>query len=364
MKSRITESTCVLIFAAFANSSVSAEVIHFTPGPYGGTKVITPWGDFIATKIGDSIWVGTEREWNDVKADSVAQENGMRRAKIAGAGRNEITYISSEGRNVSLGNGKLLAVTTSIEFGARPDRKTGRPPKPAGSEYVEIVWHQSEVNSVRAAILVDNQTVQPTSCSRWNAFFYCSFIADRDLLTKPADIFFYTRNQRPSAIHVESIAEEAHEGLLIKYRHSQGEPISEDDSASLQSLHELDAAIPDAKASLPDAPLPNKISLKICRNQSGLAARNEQKAELINPTNFSKRFNNGVITYTVFHKGQVLPSAGSCFTAPAMLTKNTARADTPQIGDSLRSEDALAWFNGNPDPVDISLEASVVAPQK
>src|SRR5260363_323039 len=83
-------SACLFLLISIP---VNAETIHIVPGPYGGSKIITPWGDYVAVPFGNTIWVGTVEEWMDIKADSVMRENGAKRVTLPGDKRMSVATL-------------------------------------------------------------------------------------------------------------------------------------------------------------------------------------------------------------------------------------------------------------------------------
>src|SRR5260364_377973 len=318
-------SACLFLLISIP---VNAETIHIVPGPYGGSKINTPWGDYVAVPFGNTIWVGTVEEWMDIKA-------------------------------VSIGKPILYSITTNIVFGVKPSKKDKRPPKPKGAEYVIIVWVPSEAVSIKAAIAIGNQTISPNDCSTGH-FSYCEFTVRKEQLTAGASIIFYSKRKSPSIINVESLAKQHFSDLSLKYKHVDGEPISDDDMRELQQLHNLDESIPLTLAGHPN--LSNStITLKICRKSFGQL--DMEKFYLSSPINFTlrdrryKSYQDRTI-YSVKKDVNIGP-VPSCFISKAFLYKNPTNEPPPIVGSVLVGE-ATATDETIVNHYEMPLEAVVI----
>ena len=238
----------IAVLATFmAAEAASADVIHFTPGPYGGSKIITPWGDFIAIPSGNSIWIGTVEEYMDNKADAVASESGFKRARIQGEAKNERNYVLAKALSTSVGKTDLHQITTSVLFGVGPSKKEKRPPKSRDSEYVSVVWTPSNNTAVSARIVSADgrKAYSPNDCGKAGWFSYCEFTVTRQDLVVPMMYVFTTKRQRPAAIVIESVAKQHYKDIKISYSTAlRGIEPGSDKLEELQHLHEIDESIP------------------------------------------------------------------------------------------------------------------------
>lgn len=218
--------------------------IHFVPGPSGGSKIITPWGNFVAIPSGNSVWIGTVEEYMDRKVDAIARQNGEKKISVDG----EQFYVSTKGLSTTVGNNTLYDITTDILFGMPADRKLRRPPKPKNAEYVSIVWIPSTERKIVTALLasIDGKTTyQASDCQVEDQFGYCEFIVPRTALTIPMMYVFTMRGAKPSAVQIESIAREHAQGIQRNYQSTlRGIEPSQDDLDDLRNLHVLDESIP------------------------------------------------------------------------------------------------------------------------
>lgn len=235
------------ISISMASIAMAADVIRFTPGPYGGSKIITPWGDFIALPIGNTIWVGTVEEYLNNKADGVARNSGFKPVRIEGQAKNERHYVTAKSLQASVGTTELYQITTSVLFGVPPSKKEKRPPKGAGSEYVQLVWTPSNKSAVGARIVTaDGQkSFGPNDCGKAEGFAYCEFTVGREYLTAPMMYVFTAKGQKPGVAAVDSVAKQHHKDIQIKYSTIlKGVDPDAETLDELRQLHELDESIP------------------------------------------------------------------------------------------------------------------------
>lgn len=245
---RTKAKATVLVASLFlASHAMAADVIHFTPGPYGGSKIITPWGDFIAIPSGNSIWIGTVEEYMNNKADAVAAESGFKRARIQGEAKNERNYVLAKALTTSVGKTDLYQITTEVLFGVGPSKKEKRPPKSRDSEYVSVVWTPSNSAAVGARIVsADGQKAYaPNDCGKAEGFSYCEFTVPRQDLASPMMYVFTMKRQRPAAVGVESVAKQHYKDMKLKYSTAlRGVEPGPEALGELQHLHEIDESIP------------------------------------------------------------------------------------------------------------------------
>lgn len=225
--------------------SYAADTIRVSPGIDGGSKISTPWGDYLSIQIGDTLWVGTEQEWNDVKAAGVMNKEGAKRFRIEGEQKNQRTYVDRDAKTVSVANTRLGSVTTSILFGVKPSKKDKRPPKPSDSEYVQFVWIQSNNSKIGSVLSVNNSVIRPTDCDVNHGFYYCEFIVGRSLLKNPAKVIFYSEQKSPGIMEVDSLAKQHYLDVVLKYKRMKDISISKDDLDDLKQLHAIDEDIPE-----------------------------------------------------------------------------------------------------------------------
>lgn len=238
------KKTLMGVLFALSFLSAQAETIRFVPGPYGSTKIITPWGDYAAVFDGSTIWVGTLEELNDIKADAVMRSQGAKRISVEGEASNVRVYVDKDARSTVVANNQLHGITTTIVFGASASIKEKRPPKPVGAEYVNIVWTPSKPTPTKAMLHINGVAVSPNECAGSAGFKYCEFTVLKEQLTKELFVVFYSQGQKPSAIKMDSLAKQHFSDLSLKYKRFKNEPIEKSDVNDLKKLHDLDNSLP------------------------------------------------------------------------------------------------------------------------
>lgn len=83
-----------LVLAASVFAQAQAAMFGFVSGPEpDSTKLVTPWGDFVAVDQHDGeVWVGTPEEYEHARIQGVIHDLGFRKSCIA---RNEYTSKDS-----------------------------------------------------------------------------------------------------------------------------------------------------------------------------------------------------------------------------------------------------------------------------
>lgn len=254
---QIRTKILIVLFVLFLNTSALAETIHVVPGPVDGCKIITPWGDFIAIQNGSSIWVGTVAEYEDARIRSILKKNGEKEVKLEGiSGPNNHGVVSTQLPSTSVGAVKLYNIYTTILFGAGPDKKEHRPPKPPKTEYIDIDWVQSQKASITPVIydLETHETFKPYETVTSKGTHFSEFIIPRDSLGHKAALVFTYKKAKPGYLQLASIAQEHYKVFMFSINDKIKDKIDiyDNDVSVLKSLHQLDASIP----SEPDESIP------------------------------------------------------------------------------------------------------------
>lgn len=246
----------VVLFAAALTcfSAYSATTITASPGPYGGTRVATPWGQFLVVQQGSSIWIGTEAEYVHLHATNVMRQDGLVEFKMSGAPESAHYFVSKDKPSTSVGSKALADIDVIVAFDLEADKKMGRPKKPDSAEYVAIVWLQSGAGNTSASIYDSrlSKTYRPFTC--WVAdgnLHQCQFIVSKDSLANAATVFFTVDGTKPGAIALKSVAQTAYSGILIGMRQMQEKTPREADRQTILKLHALDPAVPEFIDSAP-----------------------------------------------------------------------------------------------------------------
>lgn len=229
----------------FVATSTCATTIHIEPGPHGGDRVVTPWGDYIVvTRDDGSIWVGTEAEYDMGRARALAAQDGMRPTTVDG----KTVFVSAALPSLLLGDIETSNIATQILFGVKPnDFDAHRPAKPKGEEYVSTGWTQSSRGKV-TTIFADTETHRlyaPYDCGfdAPTSSGHCEYLMPISALPHKFVTLFVRTNAKPAALPVRSITSMHYGALADKAR--TGTPIEGDDLQDLHSLHALDPSIPD-----------------------------------------------------------------------------------------------------------------------
>lgn len=233
-----------VIAAALVPAVAGAQVIRVDPGPGGNPRISTPWGDYLAISQGGALFIVPEAQYTKGLIKSYAEQNGQEEVNLAGAGR---TYISKGDVSVQAGAVKLRQVSATIVIGVPADKKLGRPPKPKGSEYVQVLWLQEQSGKVTATISIDGQTIKPNNCGADMGFYHCEFTVSHSQLTQPASVVFTQQGKVPGLWQVDSLSRAHYAELQRKYAELKI-PISKDDSADLAAVRRIDPAIPQGLA--------------------------------------------------------------------------------------------------------------------
>lgn len=239
---------------ALAAASASAGVtIRTEPGPYGGTRVSTPWGTYIVQQRGDDLWVGTEEEFDHAHAVAVASEHGMQEFHT-NDGPVKRYFIEAKMPKAQVGQTLLAEIDESIMFSVTPTTPIRRPAKPAGSEYVALSWVQTDPGETRLQILDEtaHTSYQPYRCGfdKVSSTHYCEALVPREALVKPASLLFLRNKEKPGYLPVGTLAKFAAAGIQYHVKSLKEDGITvnpndpDDDSyRDLKQLHHLDPEI-------------------------------------------------------------------------------------------------------------------------
>lgn len=221
------------------------------PGPYGGYRVSTSWGNYMVVVDGNRAWVGTEEEFENARIKDILRRHGDREISIDGQSKNEHTIVSKALPTVRLGNAELAGINTTILFGVPADKKSHRPAKAEGYEYVSTLWVQGNRRQQASVKIYDEESkksFQPFHCEyiAEMTMHSCEFAVPRTSLTHKSMLIFTSRQAAPSVVPMSSIAFQHHRILIDKYKHSgsDGIVISDDDASDLRELHKLDSTVP------------------------------------------------------------------------------------------------------------------------
>lgn len=236
----------VAVALAVSTTGLMAQTVHFVPGPFGGTKMITPWGDFVAIPEGNSVWVGTVEQYMHNKADSIMERDGYKHVKIEGEASNIRRYINTKIPTTEVGKTTLHEISTSIVFDVEPDKKLGRPPKPKTSEYVALLWTPSNKQKIVPKIVSigGKSAYSPNICKNVDGLEWCEFTVKRDDLISPMSYVFFAKGYAPGVVQVESIAKQHYSDSVAEHKSLRMEKVSDEEKSDLLRLHELDASIP------------------------------------------------------------------------------------------------------------------------
>ncbi|WP_243374636.1 hypothetical protein [Geotalea sp. SG265] len=246
----LTRYTFILLLILFNLSSTPAicDTIRILPGPLDGCKIQTPWGDYIAVQHGDTVWVGTQEEYDHARLEPIFEKQGFREVKLEGIAPNEHVLISRDRPTVTIGSKDIYDINLNVLFGVGPDKRLHRPKKPKNAEYVVLSWVAGKKTKVRPLIYdrETKKTYTPFDCTGNDVSTYCEFMIPKASLTHKAGIFFTSGKAKPGFLPIQSIAMTDYRGLEITYKQLKKDGISMDpDSAKeLGQLHLLDAKIP------------------------------------------------------------------------------------------------------------------------
>lgn len=240
---------CGLLLLLWSAASSGAETINVVPGPHGGYRVQTSWGDYIVVLDGNSAWVGTEDEYEHNRVSGMMAHSGYREAVVAIDGRTGKAFVDRDAPRIAVGDIEVSAIDLEILFGSTPNPKLHRPRKDAGEEYVGIAWAQSRAHPMLEMRWLDQKTnrqLRPYRCSESSPFFQCDFVVKRAALLNSGVFIFMAARQTPAAWAVGSIADAQLEGLQRKVVDLAKHDIaaSADDVETLKQLHALDPRFP------------------------------------------------------------------------------------------------------------------------
>jgi hypothetical protein len=215
------------------------------PGPYGGYRVSTSTGDYMVVVSGNSVWVGTEDEFDHERVKQLSARDGFTEFKVAGSDPHATDFVSSGLPSVRVGNYRLAGISTDILFGEKPNKRLHRPTKPTDAEYVQMVWVQS-LSTATSAIVYDKTmhvSYSAVDCGTGDAFHYCEFVIPTAALTHNATVFFASAGAAPGALPIESIVKATYQSINDRNKPIGATPSAED-LAELRRLHEYDSSLP------------------------------------------------------------------------------------------------------------------------
>jgi hypothetical protein len=217
------------------------------PGPHGGYRVHSSAGTYMVVFNGNSVWVGTEEEFDKVRVKSISAQSGFTEFNVTGGSKSDMSFVSSYLPRLKVANYRLADINTDILFAMKPSASAHRQKKPDGTEYVSIVWVQDKTTET-SAIIFDRDKQIPydaSYCGRNDEYHNCNFIIPADALTHSATVFFASADGAPGALLLKSIANETYRDIVNK---DKGLRPSDEDLGVLAHLHKLDKSIP---ASIP-----------------------------------------------------------------------------------------------------------------
>lgn len=237
-------------FLMVGNASADT-VIRFSPGPDFSTSISTPWGNFIAVDNGSSIWIGTEAEYVNAKAQGILRSECYRELRVAGEASNVHHMVSSKRPSTMIGKIQLADIEAAICFQCKPGGDLKLPVKDAHSKYVEFMWAQSGPQKTDAYFLDSNKKAyKPVECFTMDiGGRRCTFVLPDSAAGGPGTIVFLLNSNKPSALNIESVAQLRYADLRdsnAEMRNSGAHlSWSAEDRQELKALHGLDATIPD-----------------------------------------------------------------------------------------------------------------------
>lgn len=257
---RVAVRTRITNFRMLAGAALGASIffcqiavaqagnVTIEPGPDFGVKVITPWGNFVGVPEGDAIWVGTEANYLKQRAIGISRENGFRVIRPQNEPSNTTEFVSAGLPSTVVGNDDIGGISTTILFGAPPDRRLRRTPIPTSDERVSIVWTPSQPRPVQARIYdnASKMTFAPYTCGMTEGFAHCEWAIPRKALTDRVVIVFTRRGDPPGMVRGASIAKLQYAALVDKYKPIGGlsMPLDRDDRSAVAHLNALDRTIP------------------------------------------------------------------------------------------------------------------------
>lgn len=215
--------------------------IQTAPGPGGNTRIMTPWGDYVAIQQAGTLFVIPESEYAKGLIRDYARKNNQEEVNLVGMGK---TYVRKDSVSIHVGNIRLREVAATIVIGVPASKKLGRPPKPKSSEYVQFVWVQQGSGKVSARLAIDGKTFAPNSCGSNMGFFNCEFTVAHRLLAMPATAIFLQDRSAPGIWQMESLARTHYDGLKRKYAELKM-PLDKEDAADMAAIRAIDPSLPD-----------------------------------------------------------------------------------------------------------------------
>jgi hypothetical protein len=248
MKCAINATALIILVIISAPSAHAATSFSWSvePGPHGGYRVSTSAGNYIVVINGNSVWVGTEGEFDHERVKTISAREGFSEFKIAGTPRNEMSFVSSGLPSVSVGNYRLAAIDTGIIFGAKPNAAAHHPKKPSDTEYVSIDWVQNKVIETSAIVYDVERKVsyRANYCGTSGDTNHCEFVIPASSLTHPSSVFFASPAASPGVLPMKSIAYESYKSLVDNNKTIGSAHTSDEDLDVLRRLHALDSSIP------------------------------------------------------------------------------------------------------------------------
>lgn len=227
---------------AWADSGVS-----WTAGPNGTKRYDTNNGPYIEETIGSRHWFGPEDEYDRRQAANAMEDAGYKPFHF-NRSKNPDTYVNGLLPMGSINGIDIGGIESDIGFGAQPDKTRYYPPKPAGTEYVEIGWFQSDKANITAQILDNDnhKTISPYLCENTaNDSRTCYFIVPWQTLVDQSSVQFLLGHVKPVVLPNRSIAFQYY--VAIRYRYMETDmsrrKLTPSDASDLNILHQLDNSI-------------------------------------------------------------------------------------------------------------------------
>jgi len=251
-KRGIVKKIVLLLGIAAASFASAGETIYFESGPHGGERAVTPWGNYIIVSGGDSVWIGTEDEYEHAYVVGIERAKGQREFKMEDGSR---SFIDRDLPTIMVGNNQLASLDPLILFGVSSGGAMRRPHKSAGTEYFSIDWVQSRqgVTSFAVVDMATGKAYRPYRCTVSDLFHQCETIMPTGALTDPVSVVFLQSGQKPGALPPATPAQLAYRSIRLHIKSLAKDGIvvnpsdTDDDSfRNLIRLHKLDPSIPDS----------------------------------------------------------------------------------------------------------------------
>lgn len=241
MKTKILVLGAALIVASA--TAFAGTTIRFQPGADGQTKISTPWGEYAAYRQGSTIWIGTAEEFESNRVKGIMSDKGLKEFNVAG---NQKSYIERDLPATAIGSTDIASISPFILFDVAPDKKLKRPVKPAGYEYVSVMWLQNSKQNITAAIYdeSDKTAYQPFTCRVSADWHTCETLIPKAALNHPVYIAFTAAKQKPALVPFESLALGQYSNYLVQRRGMGKTPPTSEDLADQKNMHLVDARIP------------------------------------------------------------------------------------------------------------------------